>query len=412
MIHLACTHGNLGYWEYYSTIMKVEDIVSNNRVITVAESDELYTRNINKVLQREIDKKRIKALTSYIKNNNERFFSSIVVAIHKGQPQWTEIDLKRNFEIDGISIDDISMNFLQSKFGVLTLIGNEEIFALDGQHRLMGLRKAYQEDPDNIGGLELSILFVVHKQEEYRRTRRLFTVLNKFAEKPKGAELIILDEDDARAIITRKLISNHEHLSKPNGISDSRSAGIPTNDLNSFTTLVTINQVNNILFKRAQTFYSTRPSIEVLESLYELSKSFWDAIFEAFPSLVEFIDGDQTIKIGDKSIIRNSNFGGSLLLRPIGHTLLANAYKYFLPDERELFINKIRLIDFNLSSQNWKYLIWNERILPGNLVLRKTILLYLLGKFDNEEYISEQMEILYETFNQEYQNNIVPVEIP
>ncbi len=62
MIHLACTHGNLGHWDYYSTVMKIKDIVNNNRVITVSESEELYTNNINEILQREIKESRIKPL--------------------------------------------------------------------------------------------------------------------------------------------------------------------------------------------------------------------------------------------------------------------------------------------------------------------------------------------------------------
>ena len=411
MVHLACTHGNLGYWDYYSTIMKVEDIVSQNRIITVSESEELYTSNINKILQREIDKKRIRAITSYIENTEERFFGSIVAAIHKGQPQWTEIDLNRNFEIDGVSIDDISMNFLQSKFGVLTLFGNEEIFALDGQHRLLGLRKAYEENPDDIGKLEVSILFVVHKQAELKRTRRLFTVLNKFAERPKGAELIILDEDDARAVITRRLATNHNQLSKVNGISDSKTAAISPSDTSSFTTLVTVNKVNNILFRRTKPFYSVRPDDETLNTLYLKSTGFWDALFEAFPELINFIDGVENVIINEELISRDHITGGSLLLRPIGHTLIANAYNYFSVDERQLFIDKLKEIDFNLSSHNWKYLIWNDRILGGNLTLKKNVLLYLLGKFDDENYINESMQNLYVTFNEQYNNEITPVNI-
>jgi len=241
MIHLACTHGNLGYWDYYSTVMKVEDIVNGNRVITVSESEELFTSNINEILQREVKLQRINALTTYISDVKERFLGSIVAAIHRGDPKWTEIDINQNFEIDGTVIDDSSINFLNSKFGVLTLMGNEQIFALDGQHRLLGLRKAYEENPDEVGQLEVSIIFVVHKHHELQKTRRLFTVLNKYAEKPKGAELIILDEDDAAAIITRRLVSEHENLSKSNGISNSKTGGIAVSDNTSFTTLVTIN---------------------------------------------------------------------------------------------------------------------------------------------------------------------------
>ena len=181
MIHLACTHGNLGYWDYYSTVMKVEDIVINNRIITVSESEELFTNNINEILQREIKQTRINAISVYIQNNNERFLGSIVLAIHQGDPKWTEIDINQNFEIDGLGLDDSSVDFLNSKFGVLSLIGNEQIFALDGQHRLLGLRKAYAENQAELGKLEVPVVFVIHKHDQLDKTRRLFTVLNKYA---------------------------------------------------------------------------------------------------------------------------------------------------------------------------------------------------------------------------------------
>ena len=88
MVHLACLRGNIGYWTYYSTVIKIKDLVTDNRVITVSESEELYTRNINRILQREINQSRIKSLKKYIKGNDERFFSSLIVAVHKGSPKW------------------------------------------------------------------------------------------------------------------------------------------------------------------------------------------------------------------------------------------------------------------------------------------------------------------------------------
>ena len=66
MVHLACLRGNIGYWTYYSTVIKIKDLVTDNRVITVSESEELYTQNINRILQREINQSRIKSLKKYI----------------------------------------------------------------------------------------------------------------------------------------------------------------------------------------------------------------------------------------------------------------------------------------------------------------------------------------------------------
>lgn len=199
MKHLACIRGVIGYWSYYSTVMKIKDIVENSTIITVPESQELYTRTIGDILQREINPTRIKQISNYITDNEERFFSNLIVAFHKGEPKWTEVEISNNFEVDNSIIDVDSITFLSNKFGVLTLTGTEEMFALDGQHRLLGIRAAFNKNPE-IGELEIGITFVIHKHDFRDKTRRLFTVLNKYAEKPKGAELIILDEDDSAAI--------------------------------------------------------------------------------------------------------------------------------------------------------------------------------------------------------------------
>ncbi len=409
MIHLACTLGNLGYWDYYSTVMKVEDIVLNNRIITVSESEELFTNNINEILQREVKQTRIKAISLYIQNNNERFLGSIVLAIHKGNPKWTEININQNFKIDDIGIDDSSVDFLNSKFGVLTLLGDEQIFALDGQHRLLGLRKALAENSE-LGKLEIPIVFVIHKHEQLEKTRRLFTVLNKYAERPRGAELIILDEDDAAAIISRKLVSEHEILSKPNGISTSKNGSIPKNDNMSLTTLVTVNAVNKILFSKDRLFYLKRPSDEDLETLYAIAVLFWDTIFECFPELVEYIDNRENVEINNLPIYRNHSTGGSLLLRPVGHTLLAHAFIKFEPEELQVFKDRLKHVEFNLSSNNWKYLYWNEKMLTGEDRLKKNVLFYILGKYDEHELLHLEMSRVYELNNLEYDNQIVRID--
>lgn len=82
MINLACLRGNIGFWTYYSTVIKIKDLVADKRIITVSESSELYSKNINRILQREIKENRIKSIAKYIVSNDERFMSSLIVAIY------------------------------------------------------------------------------------------------------------------------------------------------------------------------------------------------------------------------------------------------------------------------------------------------------------------------------------------
>ena len=74
--------------------------------------------------------------------------------------------------------------------------------------------------------------------------------------------------------------------------------------------------------------------------------------------------------------------GGSLLLRPVGQKLIAQAYTEFDEDNKAAFWSKLRNIDFTLSGDIWKYLFWNDgKMIGKELRLKRKLLLYLLGKF-------------------------------
>jgi DNA sulfur modification protein DndB len=406
MIHLACLRGNIGFWTYYSTVIKIRDVVSDNRIITVGESDELFTKNINKVLQREINDGRIGRISEYILNTDERFFSSLVVAIHRGNPKWTDINLRERFRINDNGLSEEEISSIGSKYGILSLNGDEQIFALDGQHRLLGIRKAHKADP-SIGDLEISLTFVIHNHDKVEKTRRLFTVLNKYAEKPKGAELIILDEDDVAAINTRRLVMEHPILSNVNAISNSKTGAISNGDEKSFTTLVTINNINKILYGKDRHFYARRPSDEEIDQLYRRSALFWDALFEVYPEIVVFLNGETAIEILDKKISRTEITGGNLLMRPVGQELIAKAFTQFQENELEEFKLKLRKIDFDLSSNNWKYVFWNGKMLGKELKLKNNLLFFMLGKFNDRNYIIREMRRIYGLNNQEYNDDII-----
>jgi len=408
MIHLACLRGNIGFWTYYSTVIKVKDIVAENRIITVTESEELYTQNINKILQREIKQNRIKSISKYFEENNERFFSSLIVAIHKGNPKWTDVDLFERIKIENSTLNEDDISFLGSKYGILSLTGNEQIFALDGQHRLKGIRKAFKDKPE-LADVEIPVIFVIHNHNNVDKTRRLFTVLNKYAEKPRGAELIILDEDDAAAINARRLVVEHPILSKPSALSTSKSGAIPTNDNTSLTTLVTIYNINKRIYNLPKTFYTSRPEDSKLEELFEKSKIYWDLLFDSFPALVEYSEGQLNVKIDNINISRNDISGGSLLLRPVGQELIANAFTKFSNNELNTFKNKIAQVDFNLSGNVWKYVFWNQKMLGKETKLKNSLLLFLLGKFNNTNEINREMSRVYTLNNQTYNNHIEPI---
>jgi DNA sulfur modification protein DndB len=410
-IHLPCLRGNFGNWNYFSTVIRVKDIVTNNRIITVPESRELYTKNINQILQREIETSRIKRIKGYLLQNEERFFSSLIVAIHKGDPKWADFDLERQFRIDNEEqLKDEEVEFIENKIGVLSLSGSEEIFVLDGQHRLLGIRKAFEENPA-IGNDEISVIIVIHKSELKERTRRLFTVLNRYAVAIKPAEKVILEEDDAAAILTRRLVQSHPIFLQANAISTTKQFNLSSSDVKSFTTLVCLYEIVKELVNYKTLYRSkvlVRPSETDLDNLYkDKILPFWDGVFEKFPELVEFIKGESTAS----SFVRNKQNGGSLLLRPEGQLLMARIYAEMeKKGEALIFLDRISKIDLTLNSGNWNYVFWKgDRMEPKYKKLKYSILNHLLGRSNEQTYIEREMKKIYTEHNLAYTFNLTAV---
>lgn len=406
-LHLPCLRGVIGDWTFFNSVMKIKDIV--NRVITVSQSEELYSKNINEILQREVDKKRVDKIRDYLLNNNEHFFSSIIVAIFGGNPIWSDFDIESHFKVDNEEIDPDSSNFIQNKLGVLSLSGEEIIFALDGQHRVRGFQEAYKKD-ESIGDEEVPIIFVVHNQSFKERTRRLFTVLNKYAQKPKEAELIILDEDDASAIITRKLVDEHEILKLKNAISDTNGTNIPPSDVHSFTTLVMINRINKLILSKYKIDYTQRPDDNNLTKYYQECIDFWNYFFTQFPKIKNTIQGEQCVFENGELYNRNNETGGSLLLRPVGQKLFAQIYNAFNEKgQLNVLTSKIPFLDFNLNGNYCKYVTWNNKILPKSEALQKRVFFYALG-LSNDHAIHSDLKNAYENYGATYNNKIVIID--
>ena len=107
---------------------------------------------------------------------------------------------------------------------MLSFDGTQDYYALDGQHRLAAIKALIDpisdvavDAPEGFKDEELSVIVVVPSEAETRdqfmkRYRRLFGNLNRYAKPTDEVTNIIMDEDDVFAIITRRLITEHEFL--------------------------------------------------------------------------------------------------------------------------------------------------------------------------------------------------------
>jgi DNA sulfur modification protein DndB len=189
----------VGDWKYYICTMKYAEI---DRQVRFAH--ELgANKGLAELVQRGLSN-RTREITEYLVRSPHRFLGAIVVAAWGGEPQYTPVSME---DPEGM------LHGLDQGFGVLTFDGTQSYFALDGQHRLRAIKDAILQNPD-IGKEDLCVLLVTHynSPEGRKRTRRLFTNINRNAKPMGAAENIALDEDDAFAVLARRVVEDHEFL--------------------------------------------------------------------------------------------------------------------------------------------------------------------------------------------------------
>ena len=91
------------------------------------------------------------------RSQDQRFFNSLILGIYDGEPHWQEIDIVENVD----NFNEEELDYLNRSFGVLTLSGNEKIFAIDGQHRSKAIKDCLKES-NKLEDEEVSVIFVAH----------------------------------------------------------------------------------------------------------------------------------------------------------------------------------------------------------------------------------------------------------
>jgi DNA sulfur modification protein DndB len=172
------------------------------------------TEELSKLIQRVLEGARARQIASYLSSTPERFFNSLVLATYKGEPKWLEVG---NFQSQREKkIIDQLPDGMADSIGFLQFNGKERIFAIDGQHRLAGIKRALSENVPLEEDL-VPIIVVGHKTTTagMQRTRRLFTTLNKTAVSVKKMDIIALDEDDVMAITARRFVETDPRFTSP-----------------------------------------------------------------------------------------------------------------------------------------------------------------------------------------------------
>ncbi len=208
-LFLPSLQGSFGDWKYYSALVRLGDIVER-----IGYAQPLVKNpSLSAQMQRRLDDKdRAKEISEYLINSGDRFFNALVIGVLGGQPKWHPFSLSSRVpkhELGAVTERD------QDLVGYLEFSGGEQLFALDGQHRLAGIKLALESNPA-MADEKLPLIFVPHMgtAEGLLRTRSLFISINKKAVAVKRNDIIILDEVDLAAIVTRRLVDEHPEFSR------------------------------------------------------------------------------------------------------------------------------------------------------------------------------------------------------
>ena len=382
---IPAIRAKIGVWVYYVSNMTFEQVAQ----FVSPVNDELHKSSIlREMLQRSISDN-YKKIATYIEQQEEKFFNSLVLAVYDGDPQWHEVRLDYSDEEEYYDI------------GLLELTGEEKIFPVDGQHRVEGIKEVLKKSCD-FNEERIPVVFIGHKNDDMgmQRARRLFSTLNRYAKPVSKRDIIALDEDDCVAIVSRSLIENYP-LFENERIFDAKGKAISESNSTAFTSIITFYECNYELLNlfllnvdvrnsdgkkvqggtKAKEFIRFRPSDEQLFEFEALCTDFWDSLINEIDVMKAYVGGP-----ANTSEFRNGN-GGNLLFRPAAlipfvKAMIAIHKKTGFDFEK--ISRRMNRLTLDLDTPQWGGVLWdrnNHKMLMNN---HKAVELLLIYYFDSD----------------------------
>lgn len=380
-ISLPALRGTFGDWTYYSAVVPLSELAAR-----VSFADEIHTnKSLSELIQRSLRGGRAEEIAAYLVEQPERFFNSLVIAVYGGAPQWVRLKVQTTKE-EGPELGNTT-----ESLGVLELTGKESLFAVDGQHRLAGMKRLLKQSTEQVGDAPaaaltdlVSVLFIAHRTDKIERTRRLFTTLNKTAVPVSKMERIALDENDVMAITARRLVQDHVGFREP------RVAMHHTNNLKksediALTTIGNLYDVLCILFlstsgRKKKELEFNRPDDAGLNGFFQTANDFFSTLAEVEPGLGEYFAAAHPQQVCQN--YRTAS-GGSVFFRPLGLALMTDVAMCLRATEPSTWKRWLAVLPRQLAEAPFAGTIWSRRntIEPKNRVLCRNVLLHMCGAY-------------------------------
>ncbi|MCY3705276.1 MAG: DGQHR domain-containing protein [Gammaproteobacteria bacterium] len=357
MIHeellLPALRAKMGDWTYYIASMTLRELAQ--RVTTVGDFH--WAKNLDEELQRSLSP-RARDIADYLISQPQRLFGTLVVGVYGGEPEWLEVEISSHARPW-----DEGDERLNGIIGLLRLSGSEQLFALDGQHRLVGTVQALKDDP-SLGTEEVAVIFVGHSKDQagLERTRRLFSTLNRYAKPVSKRDIIALDEDDAVAIVTRRLVDRHPLFAGRVALGKTKAVRVA--DGVNFTSIVALYDCVEMVLKLNSTWNprhkKVRPKDEILNPLTQHCMDYWNIVLNEHQDLQSYIVASTD---SNPAQLFRGRHGGHLLFRPIGllaYTWAATSLCAKEKADTRAAIQRLAGVPMDLAQAPWPGLLWDK----------------------------------------------------
>ncbi|MCX5847301.1 MAG: DGQHR domain-containing protein [Deltaproteobacteria bacterium] len=390
-----CLRGVMGNWVYYSTLMSAKQISA--RVITAKDIRE--AKALDDYLQRKL-KPRVTKISTYLRKRDDRFFSSIILGVFGGLPDWIELD----FSTIGQKLEITDLTPIEESFGLLIFYGTEKMFAIDGQHRIEGIKAAAKNNPDRFEHDEYPVLLVAHRDdaEGKVRTRRLFCDINKNAVAVSEGDKVVIDEDELSAIVTRRIYAEYPLFGYDNEIAvTEKKEQLVQDGRECFTSILAIHTVCKCLkklYRKPRATLDNAP--ENINAFKAIVTEFLDFAIKYEPSLNRYFQQKSTTLKAE----RYNN--QSLFFRPVGLEVLARLYEHFSGK------NKLNILQYGLQKINFVNpggvfdgVLWNAGKIDAKAKAKKIgvgLCLYVLHQLNSEQEAELTMALIEITKKADY----------
>lgn len=406
------------------------------------------SETVEELQQRPLDWSRQSHLAQYLAVLNNHKFPPILVVISQ---DWVNDPTAVEWDIDNratVSVDDFMSLEQNDNIGLLNIEKSYSIFALDGQHRLMGIQglmellktgklevynkdkkatgkpitlddliEEYDLDPIALQNLAkekigIEIIPAVIKGETYeearRRVRSVFVHVNRMAISLSKGQLVLLNEDDGFAIISRRLAITHPLLKDRNEKDwNSRVNWDSATIANKSTVLTTLQALQDITegylehkfphwkSKDKKNLISLRPDDKEIKTGTKLLSE----LFDGLAKLPSYRQLEQGIKTYELRRFKHEKGGGegNLLFRPVGQIALAQALGFLVFNQNfdlENIIKKLIYFDeiggfsyMDTSQSIWYGVLYDpmkKRVQVSGKKLASRLLIYLLGGVNDD----------------------------